>query len=62
MYRRWKKLSKPRIENMRNHFILKKKNNKSKIEQLEISGHFLKEKKENKGKIESKWKKKWIID
>ena len=31
-----------------------KKDNKSKIEQLEISGHFLKEKKENKGKIESK--------
>ena len=50
VYRGGKKLSKPKTRNktnnIRNHFILKKK--KLKIEQLEIFGHFFKQKKKKK--------------
>ena len=48
MYGRGKKLSKPKTQNIRNLFILKKEKNKLKIEQLEIFEPLLKQKKKKK--------------
>ena len=53
-YGRRKKLSKPKAQNIRNPFILKKKRTKLNTEELEIFRHFLKRKRKKKKEIREK--------